>query len=384
MNNPANIPFIDLAAQQERLRSRIDQAIGRVLDQGAYIMGPDVKQIESELAAFSGAKHVVSCGNGTDALQLGLMALGVGAGDAVFVPTFTFAATAEVVPLLGATPVFVDSRSDTFNMDPDSLRRAVAEAKRQGLRPRVVIPVDLFGLSADMPTIEAVAAEFGLDVLCDSAQGFGSTIDGRMTGTFGRLTTTSFFPAKPLGCYGDGGALFTDDEELAQLLDSLRVHGKGTDKYDNARVGLNSRLDTLQAAILSVKLSVYADEIDARNRVANRYTDRLSNLVGTQFVPQGYRSVWAQYTMTLDSSEQRKSVQAALSAEGVPSVVYYPNPLHLQTIYRDYPRDPEGLASAEDLSRRVLSLPMHPYLEASVQDRVIDVLTAAVTAARKD
>jgi dTDP-4-amino-4,6-dideoxygalactose transaminase len=384
VNNPANIPFIDLAAQQERLRSRIDQAIGRVLDQGAYIMGPDVKQIESELAAFSGAKHVVSCGNGTDALQLGLMALGVGAGDAVFVPTFTFAATAEVVPLLGATPVFVDSRSDTFNMDPDSLRRAVAEAKRQGLRPRVVIPVDLFGLSADMPTIEAVAAEFGLDVLCDSAQGFGSTIDGRMTGTFGRLTTTSFFPAKPLGCYGDGGALFTDDEELAQLLDSLRVHGKGTDKYDNARVGLNSRLDTLQAAILSVKLSVYADEIDARNRVANRYTDRLSNLVGTQFVPQGYRSVWAQYTMTLDSSEQRKSVQAALSAEGVPSVVYYPNPLHLQTIYRDYPRDPEGLASAEDLSRRVLSLPMHPYLEASVQDRVIDVLTAAVTAARKD
>lgn len=384
MNKPFNIPFIDLAAQQEGIRSRIDQAIARVLDQGAYIMGPDVKQFESELAAFSGAKHVVSCGNGTDALQLALMALGVGTGDAVFVPTFTFAATAEVVPLVGATPVFVDSRSDTFNMDSDSLRRAVAEAKRQGLRPRVVIPVDLFGLAADMPAIEAVAEEFGLDVLCDSAQGFGSTIDGKMTGTFGRLTTTSFFPAKPLGCYGDGGALFTDEEELAHLLDSLRVHGKGADKYDNARIGVNSRLDTLQAAILSVKLSVYADEIDARNRIADRYTNQLSGLVETQVIPQGYRSVWAQYTLTLDSSEQRKSVQAALSAEGLPSVVYYPNPLHLQTIYRDYPRDPQGLAVAEDLSERVLSLPMHPYLEELAQDRVIDVLTSAVAAARKD
>lgn len=383
MNKPFNIPFIDLAAQQEGIRSRIDQAIARVLDQGAYIMGPDVKQFEGELAAFSGAKHVVTCGNGTDALQLALMALGIGTGDAVFVPTFTFAATAEVVPLVGATPVFVDSRSDTFNMDSDSLRRAVAEAKRQGLRPRVVIPVDLFGLAADMPTIETVAEEFGLDVLCDSAQGFGSTIDGKMTGTFGRLTTTSFFPAKPLGCYGDGGALFTDDEELAQLLDSLRVHGKGTDKYDNSRIGVNSRLDTLQAAILSVKLSVYADEIEARNRVAARYTDRLSNLIGTQLIPEGYRSVWAQYTMTLDSTEQRKAVQAELSAEGVPSVVYYPNPLHMQTIYQHYPRDPDGLASAEDLSQRVLSLPMHPYLEAPVQDRVIDVLTSAVTMTRK-
>lgn len=384
MNKPANIPFIDLAAQQERLRPQIDEAISRVLDEGAYIMGPDVKRFERELAAFSGATHVVSCANGTDALQLALMALGVGAGDAVLVPTFTFAATAEVVPLVGATPVFVDSRSDTFNMDADSLRRAAAEAKGRGLRPRVVIPVDLFGLAADMPAIEAVAAELGLDVLCDSAQGFGSTIEGRMTGTFGRLTTTSFFPAKPLGCYGDGGALFTDDEELAQLLDSLRVHGKGADKYDNARIGVNSRLDTLQAAILSVKLSVYADEIDARNQVADRYTNQLSGLVGTQLIPQGCRSVWAQYTLTLDSSEERKSVQAALSAEGLPSVVYYPNPLHLQTIYRDYPRDPQGLATAEDLSQRVLSLPMHPYLEAPAQDRVIDVLTSAVTAARKD
>lgn len=383
MNRPFNIPFIDLAAQQERIRSRIDQAIARVLDEGAYIMGPDVSKFEGELVAFSGAKHVVTCGNGTDALQLALMAMGVGTGDAVFVPTFTFAATAEVVPLVGATPVFVDSRSDTFNMDADSLRRAVAEAKRQGLCPRVVIPVDLFGLAADMPAIEAVAEEFGLDVLCDSAQGFGSTIDGKMTGTFGRLTTTSFFPAKPLGCYGDGGALFTDDDELAQLLDSLRVHGKGADKYDNARIGLNSRLDTLQAAILSVKLSVYADEIEARNRVAARYTERLTNLVGLQLIPEGYRSVWAQYTTTLDSAEQRKAVQAVLGAEGVPSVVYYPNPLHMQTIYRDYPRDPGGLASAEDMSQRVLSLPMHPYLEASVQDRVIDVLTSAVTAARR-
>jgi dTDP-4-amino-4,6-dideoxygalactose transaminase len=381
-SNP-KIPFIDLAAQQSRLRGELDRAIARVLDEGAYIMGPDVKRFEAELAAFCGARHAVSCANGTDALLLALMALGIGEGDAVFVPSFTFAATAEVVPFVRATPVFVDSDGDTFNLDIGSLKRAIVEARARGLRPRAVIPVDLFGLTADMPAIEAVAAEEDLDVICDSAQGFGGTIEGRMTGTFGRVTTTSFFPAKPLGCYGDGGALLTDDDDLAHVLDSLRVHGKGSDKYDNVRIGTNSRLDTLQAAVLSVKLSVYGGEIDARNRVADRYSARLSNLVGTPFVPQGYRSIWAQYTVKLSSDAERQSVQTALAGEGIPTAVYYPLPLHMQTIYRGYPSDPQGLPVAEELSQRVLSLPMHPYLEEEVQDRILAAIVEAVSAARQ-
>lgn len=380
-SNP-KVPFIDLAAQQSRLRAELDRAIAGVLDGGAYILGPDVRKFEAELASFSGAGHVISCANGTDALLLALMALGVGEGDAVFVPSFTFAATAEMVPFLRATPVFVDSHADTFNMDVESLKRAIVEARARGLRPKAVIPVDLFGLPADMPAIEAVAAAEGLEIIADSAQGFGATIDGRMTGTFGRVTTTSFFPAKPLGCYGDGGALFTDDPELARLLDSLRVHGKGSDKYDNVRIGTNSRLDTLQAAILSVKLSVYADEIEARGRVAAGYSARLSNLVGTPFIPDGYRSVWAQYTVKMNDATERASVQAALAEEGIPTVVYYPLPLHMQTIYRDYPGDPTGLPVAEDLSTRVLSLPMHPYLDEEVQTRIIDAFSAAVLSVR--
>lgn len=382
MNVHSTIPFIDLAAQQARLRDRLDRAIADVLDSGAYIMGPEVKRFEADLADFCGAEHVISCANGTDALQLALMALGVGQGDAVFVPSFTFAATAEVVPFVGATPVFVDSREDTFNMDVESLRRAIREARAKGLDPRVVIPVDLFGLPADLPAIEAVAVEEGLVVLCDSAQGFGGTIHGRMTGGFGQVTTTSFFPAKPLGCYGDGGAVLTNDGELAGLLDSLRVHGKGADKYDNVRIGMNSRLDTIQAAILSVKLSVYAEEIEARNRVAERYGARLSNLVGIPVVPAGYRSVWAQYTVKLASADERGAVQAILGRQGIPTAVYYPVPLHVQSVYRDYPRDPEGLPISEDLSQRVLSLPMHPYLDEGVQDRIIDGLDAAVAQVR--
>lgn len=376
------IPFIDLAAQQRRIRPEIDAAIAAVLDGGAYIMGPDVKRFEAELSAFCSAKYVVSCANGTDALQLALMAFGVGAGDAVMVPSFTFAATAEVAPLLGATPVFVDCHEETFNMDPASLDRAIDAAKAAGLTPRVVAPVDLFGLPADMPAIQKVADAHALKVLCDSAQGFGGTINGRMTGTFGDVTTTSFFPAKPLGCYGDGGALFTDDAELAALLDSLRVHGKGTDKYDNIRIGVNSRLDTLQAAILSVKLSVYADEIAARDRVAARYGERLSNLIDIPVVPDGYRSVWAQYTVRLRSRDERTRVQAALADAGIPSQIYYPLPLHLQTLYRDAPADPNRLPVTERLAGRVLSLPMHPYLEPEVQDRVIEALSAAVSNAR--
>lgn len=382
MNAATTIAFIDLAAQQRRLRADIDRAVAAVLDEGNYIMGPQVKTFERDLAAFCGAKHAISCANGTDALQLALMALGVGAGDAVFVPSFTFAATAEVVPLVGATPVFVDSDARTFNMDPESLKRAIGGARTKGLTPKLVVPVDLFGLPADLAEIESIAAEEGMSVLCDSAQGFGGTIDGRMTGTFGRVTTTSFFPAKPLGCYGDGGALFTDDTDLAKVLDSLRVHGKGADKYDNVRIGLNSRLDTIQAAILSVKLSVYADEIRARNEVATRYSQHLSNAVETPFIPEGYGSVWAQYTIKLTSAAERTAVQTALKAAGIPSMVYYALPLHQQSLYAGYPTDPSGVGVAEDLAQRVLSLPMHPYLEEETQGRIIEAVGNATAVAR--
>jgi dTDP-4-amino-4,6-dideoxygalactose transaminase len=382
MSPTANIAFVDLAAQQKRLRLQIDAAISEVLADGAYILGPHVKVFEQQLSAFCGAKHVISCANGTDALQLALMALGIGKGDAVFCPSFTYASTAEIVPFVGATAFFVDSDPRTFNMDLRSFERAIAEARKLGLKPASVIPVDLFGLPADMDGIASIAKAYDLKIICDSAQGFGGTINGRMTGTFGDITTTSFFPAKPLGCYGDGGALFTENDDLAHVLDSLRVHGKGKDKYDNIRIGMNSRLDTIQAAILSVKLSVYAEEIVTRNRIAKRYTERLGNLVETPFIPAGYDSVWAQYTVKLASSEERSAVQARLKAAQVPSMVYYPVPLHQQTAYRHFPGDPAGLTVAADLSQRVMSLPMHPYLDEKVQDYVIGQLCEAVSAAR--
>lgn len=372
------IPFVDLGAQQLLIRGKVDQAIAQVLDQGSYVMGPQVKKFEDELAAFCGAKHALGCANGTDALELALMAIGAGAGDAVFVPSFTFAATAEVVPGLGAVPFFVDIDAETYNMDVASLKRCVAAAKEQGLKPRAVIPVDLFGLPADMEAIKTVADEAGMAMICDSAQGFGGTIDGRMTGTFGDITTTSFFPAKPLGCYGDGGAIFTENDELAALLDSYRIHGKGTDKYDNIRIGMNSRLDSLQAAILSVKLDIYADEIAARNRVAARYNDLLANHVGVPTVPAGYGSIWAQYTVRLTGRDARAKAQADLSAAGIPTAIYYPNPLHLQTAYNMFPADPSGMPATDDAADRVLSLPMHPYLDEATQDKIVGALVKSI------
>ena len=366
--------FIDLAAQQARIRERIDARIATVLDHGRYILGPEVGELEEKLAAFCGARHCVACANGTDALELALMALGVGAGNAVFVPAFTFAATAEPVPGLGAVPVFVDIDPSTYNMDPASLARAIAHARDLGLRPAAAIPVDLFGLPADYPALASLAGEADMALICDSAQGFGGLIDGRMTGTFGTITTTSFFPAKPLGCYGDGGALFTNDADLAVLLDSLRVHGKGAEKYDNVRIGRNSRLDTLQAAILLEKLAIYADEIDARQKVAARYTDALHNRFVTPHVPEGYRSIWAQYTVRAQSEAERTAAMAALKAAGIPAQIYYPRPLHLQGAYAGFPRDPSGLAQAEMAATSVFSLPMHPYLGADDQDRVISAL----------
>lgn len=370
-----SLPFIDLGAQQARLRPALDKAIARVLDSGQYVMGPEVAELERQLASFCGVRHALGCANGTDALQLALMALGVKHGDAVFVPTFTFAATAEVVPLVGATPVFVDVRPDTFNMDPESLKRAIGAARQAGLDPACVIPVDLFGLPADYDELIAIARENGMKVISDSAQGFGASYHGRITGSLGDIATTSFFPAKPLGCYGDGGAVFTDSDEMAELIDSLRIHGKGTHRYLYDRIGINSRLDTLQAAILIEKLAVYADEIEKRQEVARRYTNALSNRFETPHIPDGLTSVWAQYTIKTRSREEREALQARASAAGIPTVVYYPLCLHRQKAYASYPVDPAGLAVSDDLADRVISLPMHAYLTAEDQERVITAVT---------
>ncbi|WP_337180492.1 DegT/DnrJ/EryC1/StrS aminotransferase family protein [Sphingopyxis granuli] len=369
--------FIDLAAQQARIKPQIDARIQAVLAHGNYIMGPEVRELEAALAAFCGAKHALGCANGTDALQLALMALNAGPGDAVFCPTFTFASTAEVVPPTGATPVLVDVRDDSFNMDVDSLKRAIIHAKASGLRPAGVIPVDLFGLPADYDAIEAVAAEEGMWIIADSAQGFGATYRGRTTGSIGTIATTSFFPAKPLGCYGDGGALFTDDDELAALIQSYRVHGKGNHKYDNERIGINSRLDTLQAAILIEKLAIYADEIEARQVVARRYADGIGEALITPQVTNECQSVWAQYTVRTKPGQNREAIMAALKEVDVPTVVYYPRPLHRQTAYNSYPTDSAGLPVAEALANEVFSLPMHPYLDVTTQEQIIEAIRAA-------
>lgn len=359
--------FIDLKAQQARIRGRVDAAIARVLDHGGYIMGPEVKELETRLAAYAGVGHAVSCASGTDALLMALMVKGIGPGDAVLVPTFTFAATAEVVALLGATPVFVDILADTYNMDPGGLAAAVAEARRLGLAPRGVIPVDLFGQPADYAAIHAAAAREGLFVIADAAQSFGATLDGRRVGTLAEITATSFFPAKPLGCYGDGGAVFTDSDEIAETLRSIRVHGKGGHKYDNVRVGLNARLDTLQAAVLLEKLAIFPDEVERRDAVARRYAEGLAGLA-TPVVMAGATSVWAQYTIRFDD---RDAMAAGLKDAGIPTAVYYPLPLHRQTAFASHPTAPGGLPRAEAAAGQVLSLPMHPYLETAEQDTVI-------------
>jgi len=376
------IAFIDLAAQQSRIKPRIDAAIARVLAHGAYVMGPEVKTFEEQLAAFAGAKHAVSCANGTDALILPLMAWGVGPGDAVFCPSFTFAATGEVMPLVGASPVFVDIRPDTYNLDPEKLEAAILAIKAEGkLVPRAIIAVDLFGQPADYPAIAAIAKRHDLKLIADSAQGYGCTLNGRHPGVWADVTTTSFFPAKPLGCYGDGGAILTDDAWLAERIDSLRVHGKAVasdingatlahdPKYLNMRVGLNSRLDTLQAAILIEKLAVFADELDRRDVIAGRYADGLTGTaVRAPVVIDSGRSTWAIYTI---EHENRDGLAAHLKTLGVPTAAYYPMPMHRQDCYAAYPQ-PGGLPVSEAKAEVVLSLPMHPYLEPDVQDRIIE------------
>ena len=375
----APLPFIDLGAQRRRLGARIDAALLRVVERGDYIMGVEVAELEAELAAFCGAAEVISCANGTDALALVLMARSVRPGQGILCPSFTFAATAEVIAWLGAIPVFVDVLPETFNMDPASLEAGLATAIRLGLDPVGLIVVDLFGQPADYDALLPIADACGLWVLCDAAQSFGATHKGRKVGNIGLATATSFFPAKPLGCYGDGGAVFTNDAELAAVIRSLRIHGRGADKYDNVRIGMNGRLDTLQAAILLEKLRIFGEEIEARQRVAARYAARLADIARVPRVLGGCTSVWAQYTLRL-APERRDGFAASLKRQGIPTAVYYAKPLHRQTAYASYPTPDPGLPVSEDLARQAISLPMHPYLEPDVQDRIIEAVRGALGA----
>ena len=378
------IPFIDVAAQRRRLGSAIDDAVARVLAHCQFILGPEVRALESELAAFCGARHTITCSSGTDALRLVLMAWGIGPGDAVICPTFTFCATAEVVALCGATPVLADVVAETFNLDPAGVDRAVATAKELGLRPRAIIPVDLFGLPADHDAIAAVARAHDLLILDDAAQAFGASYKDRKLGAAfagGRpgasATATSFFPAKPLGCYGDGGAIFVDDDDLAARLRSLRVHGEGVDKYDATGIGLAARLDTIQAAILLEKLKIFPEEIAARNAIAQRYAAGLAGVATLPRVGNESTSVWAQYTIRL-APARRDALAASLKAQGIPTAIYYAKPLHRQAAYSGFPVARGGLPVSEQLANEVISLPMHAYLESPTQDRIIAAVRQAL------
>ncbi len=381
------IPFIDLAAQQRRIRDRLDAAMARVLDHGGYVMGPEVRDFEAKLAAFGQAKLALSCANGTDAIALPLMAWGIGEGDAVFCPSFTFTATAEVVPWTNATPVFVDILPDTFNLDPAKLDAAIAAVKAKGeLKPAAVIAVDLFGQPADYPALRAICDREGLKLIADSAQGFGCTLNGKHPLHWADVATTSFFPAKPLGCYGDGGAVLTNDQALWDLMDSFRIHGKAVAsdlngrvfeheaKYLNARIGMNSRLDTLQAAILIEKLAIFEEEIAMRQVVADRYAEGLKGAVlATPKVIQGGQSVWAQYVI---EHENRDGLAAHLKTQGVPTAVYYPVPMHQQEPYAQFPQGEGGLPVTESKAATVLALPMHPYMDETIQTRIIVAIRA--------
>ena len=375
----APLAFIDLQAQRRRLGAPLERAILAAVEGGQWIMGPQVPELEEKLAAFSGVKHCITCANGTDALMIVLRAWNIGPGDAVFVPAFTFAASAEVVALVGASPVFVDVREDTFNMDPASLDAAIAMTRMNGnLRPRAIMPVDLFGQPADYHAIEAIASREGLKILCDTAQGFGGSLNGRCTGSIGDAATTSFFPAKPLGCYGDGGAVFTSDDSLAELLRSIRIHGQGSDKYENVRIGVNSRLDTIQAAILLEKLNIFPDELEKREAVAQRYSQAFSrtNSIRVPRIMSTARSSWAQYTIQVSD---RDGLQTALKEKGIPTAVYYPIPLSRQKGYRHFPSAPTPVSEA--LSKTVVSLPMHAYLDEPTQNRIIEAVISTLDGA---
>ncbi len=374
---PAPVPFIDLAAQRRRLGRVIDEAVARVLGHCQFILGPEVRALEIELARFCGARYAVSCASGTDALVLVLMAKGIGPGDAVICPSFTFAASAEVVVLVGATPVFADVEEASFNLDPESLRRSCATARALGLRPRAVIPVDLFGQPADYDRITSIAETEGLFVLADAAQAFGASYRNHRLGTLAPATATSFYPSKPLGCYGDGGAVLTDDESLAQAVRSLRVHGEGCDSDESVRIGINSRFDTIQAAVLIEKLKIFPEEIVARERAARRYCDGLADVAIVPKLAQRATSVWAQYTIRL-APGRRDQFAAALAAQGIPTAVYYPIPLHRLEPYRRFPVAEGGAPVSERLAAEVISLPIHAYLGEETQSRIIAAVRQAL------
>lgn len=371
--------FRDLKQQYQVLKKDIDAAMIEVATNCNFINGQQVKDLEKKLAEYVGVRHCITCGNGTDALTMAMMAWGFKEGDAVFVPDFTFFSSGEIVSHAGATPVFVDVDMDTFNISAESLEKAVKKTLDEGiLKPQAVVAVDLFGLPADFAAVRAVADKYGLKVLEDGAQGFGGNIEGKVACSFGDISTTSFFPAKPLGCYGDGGAVFTDDDEIAALLESIRVHGKGEMKYDNVRIGLNSRLDTIQAAVLDVKLSAFDDyELVDINKAADKYTEKLSALgekVKTPVIPEGFYSSWAQYTIQLSDRKTRDDLQAALKAEGIPNMVYYPKPMHRQEAFAGQTYDDAEFPNTLKLCDTVLSLPMHPYLTDEDIDTVVDVI----------
>lgn len=372
--------FRDLKKQYQVLKEDIDNAVLDVMQSGAFIMGKPVKELEAQLAEYVGVKHCISCANGTDALTLAMKVWGIRPGDAVFVPDFTFFSSAEIVSFEGATPVFVDVDKDTFNIDAADLERVIEETLKEGkLTPKAIVTVDLYGLPANYPAIRKIADKYGLYILEDAAQGFGGAINGKRACSFGNISTTSFFPAKPLGCYGDGGALFTDNDEWASLADSYRVHGKGTFKYDNVRIGMNSRLDTIQAAILQIKLKAFANyELDAVNKAAKMYTERLKDVVKTPMTPDGFLSSWAQYTIQLPSQAVRDSLQAKLKEQGIPTMVYYPTPMHSQTAYKDLNYPAESFPNALQLCGTVLSLPIHPYITEEIIDQVCNAIKASL------
>jgi len=364
--------FIDLAAQYQHLKSKIDKRIRAVLDHGQYIMGPEVAELEAKLAEYVGVKHCITCANGTDALQLTMMILNIQPGEAVFCPTFTFFATAEVIGLVGATPVFVDSDERTFNICPIDLEKRIQQVLAEGkLAPKAIIAVDLFGLPANYPELQKIASKYNLKLIEDAAQGFGGEINGKRAGSFGDIATTSFFPAKPLGCYGDGGAVFTDDDDYAELCRSLRVHGKGQDKYDNVRIGINSRLDTIQAAILLEKLAAFPEELKARNKLAAQYHEIFKDHYILPYVPAGYLSSWAQYTSV---SEKRDEAMRSLKDKSIPSMIYYGTCMHQQTAFKTLDYHDNDFPVASSLASKVFSLPMHPYFSAEQVERLMAVL----------
>ena len=372
----SGVPFVDLKTQYARLKPQIAEAIQEVLDDGRYILGPAVTKLESELAKYCGVRHAISCSSGTDAIIMPLIAYGIGPGDAVFVPSFTFTASAEAIILVGASPVFVDVEADSFNLDLADLEAKVAATRAEGkLTPKAILGVDLFGLPADWDELNALAQRENLNLIDDAAQSFGGVYDGKRVGALAPVSSTSFFPAKPLGCYGDGGAITTDDDELAELLKSIRVHGQGADRYEIARIGINGRLDSIQAAILSVKLPILEDELSARDHLASVYDEELKDAMTIPKRIPGRQSAWAQYTIKTD---RRADIQAALNEAGIPSAIYYPKPMHLQAPYLSYGGGEGSLPVSETICHQVMSLPMHPYLSDEDARRIAEVIRKAV------